>query len=450
MAVSGAAALLVVAPLLATTQAAASDVTFDAFADAYGVDITFSNESVPLGIIPQGAGPVGHAHLASLGDSDAYASFPYPGDTATGLPGTAGALAGFPTPQYPMYVATQAGDTPKSQDLPGVSLRAESGSSLARGRGVVGTDGYGSNATATVERLADNSVRSDARTMTGATVLDYFQVTGVRSEATVIGDSSNGELTRTSHLSISRISVPGLSIPIPPTTPTSAPIPVPIPGAPQLPPLTFPPMPLPMGGTTLHEPELGFVNGTFVVTMPAEGPNGASTTYALPHKPVVDALKAQGITMTFQGAQNFATGIVAPTVAFSYTMAAPPANQYYNGPTEMTVVFGRSIAAVDMFRGDADAAIDTVDSTSGSTDAAGATLPSTDVATADLAALAGAGLTTTPAGTIPTVNFAGGGVSAEPAAVTRAFQYDLSLFYLLFVAISAVAVAAAAVRKMGA
>jgi hypothetical protein len=436
------------APVVATTQAAASDATFDAFADAYGVDITFTNESVPLGIIPQGAGPVGHAHLASLGDSDAYASFPYMGDTVTGLPGTAGAIAGFPTPQYPMYVATQAGDQPKSQDLPGVSLQAESGFSLARGRGVVGTDGYGSSAIATVERLADDSVRSDAQTLAGATVLDYFQVTGVRSGATVVGDSSTGALSRTSHLSITRISVPGLRIPIPATTPTSAPIPVPIPGVPQLPPLTFPPMPIPMGGTTLHEPELGFVDGTFVVTMPADGPNGPSTTYAVPSGPVLDALKAQGITMTFQGAQEFATGVVAPTVSFSYTAESPPQNQYYNGPTVMSVVFGRSIAAVDMFRGDADSATaPVVDTEPGTT---GAQLPTTHSAAADFAALSDAGLTTTPAGTIPTVDFAAGDISAEPAAVTRSFQYDLSVFYLLFVAISAVAVVAAAVRKMGA
>ncbi len=255
-----------------------------------------------------------------------------------------------------------------------------------------------------MERLADDSVRSNAQTLAGATVLNYFQVTGVRSEATVVGDSASGEITRTSHLSITRISVPGLSIPIPATTPTSAPIPVPIPGVPQLPPLTFPPMPIPMGGTTLHEPELGFVDGTFVVTMPADGPNGPSTTYAVPSRPVLDALKAQGITMTFQGAQDFATGVVAPTVSFSYTTEAPPQNQYYNGPTVMSVVFGRSIAAVDLFRSGADTAADAFGS--GSNGASDALLPTTgsaatDSAAADFAALSGAGLTTTPAGTIP-------------------------------------------------
>jgi hypothetical protein len=424
--------------LIATSQAAASDVTFDAFADAYGVDITFTNESVPLGIVPQGAGPVGHARLSSLGDSDAYASFPYPGDTVTGLPGTAGGLLGFPTPQYPMYVATQAGDDPKSQDVPGIALEAESGSSLARGRGVVGTDGYGSSAIATVDRLADESVRSDAQTLAGATVLNYFQVTGVRSGATVVGDSSTGEITRTSHLSITRISVPGLSIPVPATTPAVAP--APMPGFEQFPPPSFPPMPIPMGGTTLNEPELGFVDGTFVVTLPADGPSGPSSTYALPTGPVLKAFKAHGITMTFQGAQDFATGVIAPTVAFSYTTEAPP--------FATSVVFGRSIAAVDIIS----PGVESLDGGIGapSSDPTDVPLPAAESLGPDFAALNGAGLTTTSAGTLPTIDFAAGGVNAEPAAVTRSFQYDLSAFYLLFVAISAVAVIAAAVRKMGA
>lgn len=438
-AVASAVGLLAVAPAIATSQAAASDIVFDAFADAYGVDVTLANESVPLGIIPQGAGPVGHARLASLGDSDAYASFPYPGETATGLPGTAGGLVGLPTPQYPMFVATQAGDDPKSQDLPGVSLQAESAASRARGQGVIGFDGYGSSATATVERLSDDRVRSDARTLAGATVLNYFQITGVSSSASVTGDPATGEVSRSSHLSITRINVPGLSIPVPAIPPGSAP-PTP---------LTIPPLPVPTGGTTLHEPELGFVDGTFVVTMPADAPGGPTTKYAVPSGPVLDALKQQGITMTFQSPQDFATGVVAPTVSFAYTVQSPPQNQFYNGSTVVSVVFGRSIAAVDMFRGGADSSAATHPGAEPAASGGNALLSTTDGAAANFAALAGAGLTTSPAGTIPTVDFAAGGVSAEPAAVTRSFQYDLSAFYFVFVAISGVAIAAAAVRKMG-
>jgi hypothetical protein len=140
--------------------------------------------------------------------------------------------------------------------------------------------------------------------------------------------------------------------------------------------------------------------------------------------------------------------VVAPTVSFAYTTQSPPQNQYYNGPTVMSVVFGRSIAAVDMFRGGADT-VATVPDSSAPAPAGSALLPTTD-GIADLAALAGEGLTTTPAGTVPTVDFAAGNVNAEPAAVTRSFQYDLSGFYVVFVAISAAAVIAAGVRKMGA
>jgi hypothetical protein len=157
--------------------------------------------------------------------------------------------------------------------------------------------------------------------------------------------SSTGELTRTSSLSISSISVPGLAITIPPTSPTSAPLPVPIPGAPQAPPIDFPPIPLPFGGETLVEPKLGFENGVFVVTIPSSA--GTDQKYAVPSGPVLDAFKAQGFSVSYQAARESKTGVIAPVLSFTTKLPALPENGYLDGPYDVVFDVGRSTASVD-------------------------------------------------------------------------------------------------------
>ena len=116
-----AAAVVGFGPLSAGPAGADTGPTFDATATAYGVDPTIANASLPLGLTIEGAGPVATAHLDSIGDSDALGSFPYPGETVAGLPGTAGALFGIPTPEYPLFVTSQAGDKPKTGGAPGIA-----------------------------------------------------------------------------------------------------------------------------------------------------------------------------------------------------------------------------------------------------------------------------------------------------------------------------------------
>lgn len=340
--------MIVLPPSFYAARAGAQDAkpSFEGFASAYGMDANFSNASIPLGLSPQFAGPTAEARLNNLGNSDAFAAYPYPGDTAAGLPGTAGAVFGVPIPAYPAIVATQAGDYPKDQQVPGIGLHAESGASNAYGKASAGTDGAGLVSEARVESLADQSVRSLARSKAGFNLLNFLDLSGVVSTAEVTADSLTGDLVRASHMSIGRISVPGLAIAVPESTPGTVPIPIPIPGVSQLPPIEFPTLPIPSGGTTLIAPDLGFQDGTFTVTMP--GGDGKPTTYAVPADAVLKAFQEQGIRITYQAAQELTTGVIAPAITFEYAAAAPPQNQYFNGPTDIRFTLGRATASVTL------------------------------------------------------------------------------------------------------
>src|SRR5258707_540085 len=109
--------ILGLGPVPITAAHADDGPSFDALANAYGVAPTITNPSLPLGLTIEGSGPVAQAHLNSIGNSDAFASTPYPGDTVAGLPGTAGAIFSVPIPAYPLIVTTQAGDAPKGAGL---------------------------------------------------------------------------------------------------------------------------------------------------------------------------------------------------------------------------------------------------------------------------------------------------------------------------------------------
>lgn len=320
--------------------------SFDATANAYGVDLTVANETIPLGIVPEASGPVALAHLDSLGDSDALASFPYPGEIVASLPGLAGALTnGIPFPAYPFLVATGAGDSPKDIAAPGIAMHAESGRSAASSRAVFGEEGSGGTSAARVEMLSDNSVRSSASAKFGVDLLGALGLDAVQSSAKVTADPFTGELTREAHLSIGQITVGGLSLTLPTSTPGTVPVPIPIPGAPKIPPLDIPQLPVFFGGQTLAAPDLGFEDGTFTITLPLLG---SAQKFAIPADTVLSALKALGIGVTYQAAQKTTTGVVAPVLTFDYTAPAPPKNKYASGPTHFYVAVGRSTASVTL------------------------------------------------------------------------------------------------------
>ena len=72
------------APLLCSGSARA-DATYEATADATGIKLIFSNQSIPLGVSPQAQGPTAAVKQTSLHQSDGYAAFPDPGQDVAGL-----------------------------------------------------------------------------------------------------------------------------------------------------------------------------------------------------------------------------------------------------------------------------------------------------------------------------------------------------------------------------
>ena len=322
--------------------------SFDAVASAYGVQITATNAGIPLGLTLEGSGPTSAAQLTDVGVSSGFASFPFPGTTVAGLPGIAGAVAGFPTPAYPLIATSDLGGDPQEVNYPGISLRSASSATQVDAVAVVGQPASGGTAVSHIEQEPDGSVTSTARTAFDALNLSgLLRLSGVESSAEVTADGATGNLTRTASLSVGRLTIPGTHITLPTSTPAVAPLPNPAPGLPQAPPLEFPPLPVAFGGQTVPATDIGFRDGNFSITLPV--PDGKTETYALPADVVIEALKQAGITVTFEAAEETETGITAPVLSFAYTTGdIPPNPSGFAGPVPITYLLGRSIANVTL------------------------------------------------------------------------------------------------------
>src|SRR5581483_1835738 len=92
---------------LTVSPAEAFAGTFSATAWADAVRYSFIVPSAPgSSTVTDVGGPSTQARLDALGDSRAFASFPYPGDLIVTLPGLFRGLSGIPLPgEYPFYVS---------------------------------------------------------------------------------------------------------------------------------------------------------------------------------------------------------------------------------------------------------------------------------------------------------------------------------------------------------
>ncbi|MBA3741632.1 hypothetical protein [Sporichthya sp.] len=431
--------------VLGSAPAARADAPYDGLARAVGIDATLTNPSIPAGLIIEGIGPQASAHQSSVGIGDANAAFPYFGDVIPGVPGVLGGIFGLPVPPYPLIASSGKGGPPANTSYPGVQLHAESNAGNTIASAVAGQEASGLTSLARVDRLDDGSVRALADTAGNALKLGgALTLSQYRSHAEAMADAGTGKLVRTASLSIGRISVPGLSFTIPESTPGTVPLPVPIPGVPNVPPATFPPVPLPMAGQTLAEPDIGLVDGYFVLTLPAEG---ADQKYVLDAPAVLDAFKAAGVTMAFQASQLTESGIVAPAFQFTTTLPSPPPNIYYSGETPVTFSSGLTVAQVDLRLVPSAGAL-TADGLSSDAPALG--LPSTGVDSIGI----GGGLPPA-AGAVPGLGSVAGNstpVSSGliPAGNAVSLDFDAAGIYLALVATGLLAfLAATALRVMG-
>lgn len=306
------------APFL-NISAAQADATYEAAASATGVKVIFSNQSIPLGVAPQIQGPTAQAKQTSLHQSDAYAAFPYPGEEVAGFPGVLGGTVGIPAPAYPFVVSTAYGDDVRRLNYPGIELSSESGETITQATATGGSKGIGLTSIARISRDGDSVTATAASDADGLRLGDSLVLNGLRAAAGA-GRDTTGKLVRTSSLSFSSLSVPGLALAVP-APPGSA-------GPPQ----------------KLTAPQIGFSDGTFTVTLP-----GAPTSVTpLPAKDVLAAFEAAGYHITYQAPQDTADGIIGAGLQIATTLPAPPPGSPagLSGQTPVTFSIGLARAEI--------------------------------------------------------------------------------------------------------
>jgi hypothetical protein len=331
--------------LLSSTARADDGGYYAASARATVADFYFTNPTIPGGVKPEGGGPETDVAQTALDKGDANAQFPYLGDYVPGLPGVASGLFGFPVPPYPLAASSTFGSDPGVVNYPGITLNTASRASSTVADAIVGSSGSGATSHSEVNETTEGAITAIASAASPLTVLGpELSLKGFNSLTVVTADSS-GVLTRSSNLSIDQISAPGLVLRIPQNSPSSYPVPVPfaIPGVPAFDPIPAPSFPVPMGGQTIEEPNIGFENGFFTILLPFAG---GTKKYALPAEPVIAAFKAQGVALSYTAPQQTDAGLVGGVFSMSYTLPAPPPNQYYNGATPVTFIVGSTSASV--------------------------------------------------------------------------------------------------------
>jgi hypothetical protein len=331
---TGAVTVLAGTPFVFTNSATAADSTFEASAAAYGFDYLMQNASIAAGFSPQFAGPVAQAQLTSLPSGTSFASLPYPGEVAAGVPGLIPSVVqGLPqTPSYPFIVTSGLGQGKQEINQPGIGMRAQTENTDATAHAVFGTEGSGSVSDAAVRSTGDE-VRAEALARQGAlSIGDQGEIGNVVSKATVVR-AYDGKVVKTSSLAISGIRFPGLQFTMPPNTPA----PAPVPNTP-----AFPQAPAPFAGMTFLAPTFGFYDGQFTVQLPGAGPQ----QYAVQNEAVIGAFKSAGLDISYIQPVETATGVTGATFTLHWVAPAPPDNPLYTGPTDFSLVFGRANASI--------------------------------------------------------------------------------------------------------
>ncbi len=228
------------APFVCSGSAHA-DATYEATADATGAKLIFSNQSIPLGVSPQAQGPTAAVKQTSLHQSDGYAAFPDPGQDVAGSAGERQvARCTCRLPAYPFLVSTSYGDDIRRLSYPGIELSSESGDTITQASATGGSAGAGATSIARIARDGDAVAATATSDADVLRLGDALVLTGLHASAGAVRDAT-GKLVRTSSLSFTSLSVPGLAMTVPPPPGSSSP--------PQ----------------KLTAPQIGFVDGTFTV-----------------------------------------------------------------------------------------------------------------------------------------------------------------------------------------
>ena len=232
-------ALLGVVVLSGGARATADGGAFTATAAADGTRMTVTIRNAPLTDSPvDGGGPSAQAQLDSTGTSTAFASAPYPGDTAVNLPGTAAGFGVPGVPSYPFFLQSSYPLNPQGSVNQGpYHLTAKSDPQRSQSDALVGADSNGASAamhsTASTAVADDGSVTATAKAISQALTVGNLRLGSVTSTASV-HLKTDGTLERTTSLDITGVSVGGVSVGFGPNGFTVAGTTVPFPNGDQL------------------------------------------------------------------------------------------------------------------------------------------------------------------------------------------------------------------------
>ena len=216
------AGLALAAGVTGWTPAGASDITsFEAKAQAEGGRFTFGAPGfVAVDTFIDGGGPVAQSVLDGLGNSQSFASLPYPSDNAISGPGLVAGLTGLPSPPpYPFYVNSSYPTQDKATFAqPGLNLEATSSDVETAGTASSGGGGGGSSVfsitahTSSKKDDATGSVIAEA-----STVADMINIGGQLKIASGVVSakvtrSAGGDPVRESAMRLDGVSIAGQAV----------------------------------------------------------------------------------------------------------------------------------------------------------------------------------------------------------------------------------------------
>jgi hypothetical protein len=215
LASAGVVVLGVVGPV--GSPSARADSTYSGLADARLIAINFTAEpAVVFGQLIDGGASVVQAELSSLGTSTAFASDPYPSQSAVLLPGLIAGLSNGQTsqliPNYPLIASSSNPTQPEQRVEAGpVVLEANSAETSSRGRTANGANT--GQADVHYEPLTGQLIARAEAIATDIAISDQLVINGVRSAATATRAPS-GALQLTSDFSVATLTIAGQRVPL--------------------------------------------------------------------------------------------------------------------------------------------------------------------------------------------------------------------------------------------
>jgi hypothetical protein len=199
---------------------ARADLTsFQAKAGADAMRDTVVSPDAPLSSNVSDVGiPSAQALVDALGNSQAYAAFPYPGDTALSGPGLLSGIVGASLPSYPLIVSSSDPAAPDgSLDQGPVSLSAHSKPTTSTGSATVG---QAAQDNAVGKLLATATAKADAVTgavsgeaTSDADLIDIAGVLRIGSLHATAGAArgADGKIAKSSAMAIGQVTVAGVA-----------------------------------------------------------------------------------------------------------------------------------------------------------------------------------------------------------------------------------------------